>query len=188
MGRSRSGAGCDKIGKTTPITRILTARYNDRVRVVGIDPSSKYAGLALIVNGELRSVNVWKPSSKRLSHPRRLVEYERWLLFKLKMLRPDMVAIEELAVYMNKRTIRVLSHFECTAILTAKKCVKSVVLITATEARGIVFNQGNMSKDDAWDLVCSEWDFDFGRKDVGGTDKMDAAVIGLAAPEFIERG
>lgn len=158
------------------------------MRIVGLDTSSRFGGLALVVNSEIQSASVWTPSNPKLSHPRRLQEYRDWLKFKLKMLHPDVAAIEELAVFQSKKTIRVLSHFEAAGILVSKDVVGSVAQIQVTTARRIVFGKGNMSKDDAWDYVKKNWDFDFGHKTTGGLDKMDAAVIALAAPEFLERG
>lgn len=157
------------------------------MRIVGLDTSSRFGGLANVVDGEIQSASVWTPSNPKLSHPQRLVEYRNWARFKLKMLHPDLAAIEELAVFQNKKTIRILSHFESAGIIVSKDVVGSVAQIQVTTARRIVFGKGNMSKDAAWDYVKKNWDFDFGHKTTGGLDKMDAAVIALAAPEFIER-
>src|SRR4051794_40473879 len=158
------------------------------MKVVGIDSATKNFGITEVVNGDNKRAALWNPSSTKLSHAERLMECRRWLRFKLKLWKPDMVAVLELAVFHNKKVVRIMSHFEAAAIITAKECVSSVVSITDTEARGIVFDRGNISKDDAWEIVKKEWSFDFGRKDSGGTDKMDAAVAALAAPSFIERG
>lgn len=159
------------------------------MKVAGIDSASKNSGLALVVDGTIKKLALWNPSSDKISHPERLLEYRRWLRFKLRAWKPDMVAIEQLAVFQSKKTIRILSHFEADAIITAKEIISSVVLIQVTEARGIVFDKGNLSKDDAWDAIKKMHpDVDFGRKTTGGTDRADAAIVALAAPSFIERG
>lgn len=159
------------------------------MRVVGLDPSTKYGGLASVVDGEINAVNCWKPSSDKLSEPARLLEYRRWLKFKLKILKPDVVAIEKLAVFQNKKVIRALSHFEAVAIVTSAEIRNTIVIsIQVTTARGNVFGKGNLSKDDAWVAIKKKFpDVDFGHKTTGGLDKADAAVVGLAAPKFIER-
>lgn len=161
------------------------------MKVIGIDSASKNFGVTLVADGVIKKGMLWNPSSDKLSHKGRLVECEKWLRFKLGILKPDIVAVLELAVFQNKKVIRTMAHFEATAILTASKVSTSVVSITDTEARGIVFDRGNLSKDDAWkrigELPVAD-NFEWPRKTTGGTDIMDAAVAALAAPSFIERG
>jgi len=51
-----------------------------------------------------------------------------------------------------------------------------------------VFQKGNISKDDAWEVRAKYIpNFDFGRKTTGGTDIMDAMTLALAAPTLLER-
>lgn len=159
------------------------------MRVVGLDYASRnYSGLAVAEDGAPVSASAFMPKAKAgWSDPEMLVEYERWLIFKLKLLVPDVVIVEELAVFQNKKTIRALAHRECVCLLAAKKKCGIVIHKPVRSARSVVFNNGGISKDDAWKTRAKHIDFDFGRKDAGGTDKMDAMTLAMAAPTLLER-
>lgn len=160
------------------------------MRAVGIDTaSSGYAGLALAVNGEPVKATVWRPDDKRDSDAERLLQFYKWLHFQLGLLKPDVVAVEELAVFLNKKVIRALSKREGVALLAAKQR-RGVVVVNppVTQARGIVFGKGNLSKDDAWEAIKKMYpNFEFLAKNSGGTDQADALVHALAAPKILER-
>lgn len=158
------------------------------MRVVGIDYASRgYSGLALVVNGVPTNATALKPSARvDESDAEMLVAYERWLMFKLAVWCPDIVAVEHLAVFQNKQVIRALSHREGVALLVAKRKARIVVHYNTSSARSVVFGK-SLSKDDAWDQR-SKIAFEFGRKDAGGLDKMDAMTQALAAPVLLERG
>lgn len=158
------------------------------IRVVGIDYASRgYSGLALAVNGVPTAAIAFKPSARTdESDAKMLLEYERWLTFKLPLWRPDIVAVEHLAVFQSKPVIRALSHREAVALLVAKRRTKIVVHYSVGSARSVVFGK-QCSKDEAWDQR-AKIKFDFGRKDAGGLDKLDAMTQALAAPVLLERG
>lgn len=145
--------------------------------------------MGLAVGGKATSASAFKSQARvDESDPKMLQEYERWLMFKLKLLRPDIIAVEELAVFQNKKVIRALSHREAVALLAAKKRAPIVVHYSTRQARAVVFGNGGLSKDDAWECRAKHIDFDFGHKDRGGLDKMDAMTQALAAPVLLERG
>ena len=160
------------------------------MRSVGIDTaSSSYAGLALAVNGKPIKAVVWKPPDNRDSDALRLHQFYKWLTFQLAIFKPDVVAVEELAVFLNKKVIRALSKREGVALLAAKQYRDSIVVNPpVTQARGIVFGKGNISKDQAWEEIKKMYpDFKFLSKNSGGTDQADALVHALAAPRILER-
>lgn len=160
------------------------------MRSVGVDiASAGLSALALVVNGEPRSAKVWKPKSPKDSTPERIHQFHKWMTFTLGMMQPDVVAVEELAVFLNKKVIRALSRHEGAALLAAKQ--RSGVIVVnppVTQARGIVFGKGNISKDEAWEAIKKMYpDFKFLPKTSGGQDQADALVHALAAPTILER-
>lgn len=159
------------------------------MRVVGIDYASKsWSGLALAIDAVPRRATAFKTKlHKNASDAESLTEYEHWLTFQLGVFKPQIVAVEQLAVFQNKQVVRAMSHREAVALLVAKRKAPIVVHFTVGEARAVVFKNGNISKDDAWDARAKFIDFDFGHKTSGGLDKMDAMTHALAAPVLLER-
>src|SRR4051794_714441 len=161
------------------------------MRVAGIDISStSYSALAVVDDGVPSFATVWRPPNIKDSDPELLHQFYRWLVFKLGLLRPNIVAVERQAGFTkNHNVIRSLSKREGVALLAAKQrqgCI--VVNPPVTQARGIVFGKGNMSKDDAWGEIRKMYpDFDFLAKNSGGSDQADALVHALAAPVILER-
>jgi Holliday junction resolvasome RuvABC endonuclease subunit len=156
-----------------------------------VDYASRgWSGLALAIDGVPRSTSAFKSKlHKNESDARLLQEYERWLVFKIRLWKPDIVAVEQLAVFQNKKTIRALSHREGVALLVAKRTTRIVVHYTTSQARSVVFRDGSISKDDAWDAREKYIDFNFGHKtSKGGLDRLDAMTQALAAPVLLERG
>ena len=161
------------------------------MRVVGVDIAAKsYSALAVVDNGVPSSATVWKPTNIKDSDAELLHQFYRWLVFKLGVLKPAIVAVERQAGFSkNHDVIRSLSKREGVALLAAKQrsgCI--VVNPPVTQARGIVFGKGNMSKDDAWGEIRKMYpDFRFPPKNSGGTDVADALTHALAAPVVLER-
>jgi Holliday junction resolvasome RuvABC endonuclease subunit len=160
------------------------------MRAVGVDLSS--AGIAAIgvaVNGVAKSAPIWTPE-KNASNPERLLAWEQWLTFKLSIIRPDIVAVEEASFAGragNTNVIRALARFEGVALLVAKKRCSLVINPPVSSARKHVFGKGNISKDDAWKQVARVFPgFEFLRKTTGGTDQMDALTHAVAAPKILE--
>lgn len=158
------------------------------MRSAGIDyASSGLSAIALAVDGEPQRSSVLKPTPK-LSTPDRLLELERWLLFQLQIFKPDVVVVEELAVFLNKIVIRQMARSEGVSLLAGKKKCAVVISVPATSSRGIVFGRGNISKDDAWKKFPKMYPFlSLEKKTAGGTDQMDAYTHAIAAPVLLER-
>ena len=73
------------------------------MRSVGVDVAvAGYSAVALVVDGVPTRSAVWKPDNKHDSDAVRLEKFYIWLRRWLKMLNPDVIAVEELAVFMNK--------------------------------------------------------------------------------------
>jgi hypothetical protein len=160
------------------------------MRVVGIDYASRGpSALALVVDGEPVKTKVYIPDHRKdESDAVMLSAYERWLLWHLKILKADVTIVEELAVFQNPKVIRALSHREGVALLCAKKRSPIVIHRTIVRARSVVFQNGNIGKDGAWDVRAKFIPFEFTKKKtVGGLDEMDAMTLALAAPVLLER-
>jgi Holliday junction resolvasome RuvABC endonuclease subunit len=159
------------------------------VRCVGIDyASAGYSAIALAVNGVPTRSATWKPANVHDSAPARLVKYHIWLSRWINVLSPDAIAVEELAVFLNKTTIRAMARHEGVALLAAKQSRAVVIHPGVTTSRRVVFGKGNISKDDAWVEFQKLYpDVKLLAKNSGGTDQMDAFTHALAAPTVLER-
>lgn len=160
------------------------------MRSVGVDIAKIGASaVALVVDGEPTRAKSWQAERKQDSEPAKLVEWERWLLFQFSIYKPDVIAVEQLAVFMNKKTIRALGHFEGVALLAARKYGAIVVNPTIGSSRNIALDiAANAKKEIAWEAIKKMYPgFKFGRFDQGGGDKADAMTHALAAPTHLER-
>jgi hypothetical protein len=152
--------------------------------------SAGYSSVTLVVNGVPTRAVVWKPKDKRDSVSVRIDDYYAWICRWLRMFKPNVVSVEELAVFMNKPTIRALARHEGVALLAAARQDGAIVLNPGiTQSRGVVFDKGgNLSKDDAWVAFKKMYpDLELRGKNSGGSDQMDAYVHALAAPTLLER-
>ena len=156
---------------------------------VGIDIASiRWSALAVAIDGKPVNADIWKPDDERDSEAVKIRGFYVWLKKRLFVIKPDVIAVEELAVFLNKNTIRSLSRREGVALLAAKQSGAIVVNPGITKARGIVFGNGRLSKDDAWIAFKKLYpDFPLLAKNSGGSDQMDAATHALAATTVLER-
>jgi len=159
------------------------------MRAVGIDiASAGWTAISLVVDGVPTRSVVWKPPDKRDSAATVLDQSFKWTKRWLRIFSPDVIAVEELAVFMNKPTIRALARHEGVALLAAKQSGAIVLSPGVSKARGIVFGNGKLSKDDAWAEFKKLYpDIILLAKNSGGSDQMDAYVHALAAPTVLER-
>lgn len=159
------------------------------MRCVGVDiAKAGLSAVALAVDGEPRQARAWKPSNPRDSEPTQLLEWEQWLRARFWAYKPDIIVVEQLAVFLNKKTIRVLSHFEGIALKEAKRYGAIVVNPMIGSSRNIVLGiAANSNKETAMEVGAGYFrGFDFGR-DAGRGDKMDAMVHAMAGPTHLER-
>lgn len=160
------------------------------MRSVGIDIAKiEYSAIALAVNGRPISVASWKNLRKQDSEPVQLEKFYKWLVFQLGIFGPDIIAVEELAVFMNKNTIRTLARREGVALLASKQRGAIVLSPTIGSARNVVLGiPSNSAKELAWEEVRKMYPkFKFANSNQGGMDQADALVHALAAPTLLER-
>jgi len=159
------------------------------MRSCGVDiASASYSGLALVVDGKPTIAMAFKPNNPKDSESVKIYEFYKWLNFKLAHLKPDIVVVEQVAGFPNRKVIQALSRFEGAALVAAKRTGAIVINPTVSRSRGIVVPK-NQSKEKAWVAMKAKYpDFDFGNKTTGGFDKMDAMTHALAGPTLLERG
>jgi Holliday junction resolvasome RuvABC endonuclease subunit len=161
------------------------------MRTMGVDIASVgKSALALAIDLKPKRAFIWQPEHHRDSESVHLNAWRKWLLGKFIVFRPEVVAVEQLAVFLNKKTIRALSHFEGVALEAAKDYGAIVVNPTAGSSRNIVLDiPANSNKEAAWAAIKILYpNFPFGKANQGGMDKADAMVHALAATIHLERG
>lgn len=159
------------------------------MRQAGFDiASASYSAFALVVDDELIMAETHKPNDK-WSETEKLTEFFGWCRRLMFIYKPDIVSVEKKMGYKNQlQTAMMLGRREGIAILAAGLSGAVVVNPGVTTSRLIVFGNGSFSKDQCWEKRAEIWPgFDFGKKTVGGTDKVDAATHALAARKAIER-
>lgn len=157
------------------------------MRVLGIDPSSSLCGAALAIDGKLEDTWIWE-KNKAKSGPWNIHNYFISLQHYIIEVKPDMACVEFLSVERNAQTTRKVSHFQAASVLACK--VREVMVIEArvSSARKEALGRGDMNKDDAFQAMKKMYpSHKFKRKDKGGYDEADAAVLALAAPGLAER-
>ena len=109
------------------------------MRSSGIDiASGGFSAAALAIDGIPTNAVLWK-ADKKDADPDRLVKFSRFLDFQWGLWKPDIIAVEELAVFMNKKVIRALARMEGVALRQAKLRGVIVVSPPVVTARSIVF-------------------------------------------------
>lgn len=159
------------------------------MRSCGVDiAAAGWSAIGLAVNGVPKRAVVWKPADKRDSNAVRLDGMYAWMRMYFKIFKPDVISVEELAVFMNKNVIRSLARHEGVALLAAKRNGAIVLNPPVGQARGVVFGDGRLSKDDAWVAFKKLYpEIKLHAKNSGGLDQMDALTHALAAPTILER-
>jgi hypothetical protein len=163
------------------------------VRCAGIDiAKAGYSALALAIDGEPAKVFSWKYPNPKDSEPDKLDHFHKWLSFRLIVIRPDIVAVEQVAGFHNRQVVQVLSRFEGVALLAGKQYAGGSAIVlnppvgsSRNAALGI---PANSSKLLAFNTIKQMYpDFKFGAANRGGPDKGDAMTHALAAPQLLER-
>src|SRR3954447_12895075 len=160
------------------------------MRSAGVDiAKAGYSAVGLAVNGEPTKVMAWKYPNPKDSEANKLDAFYEWLLFRFTIIKPDIVAVEQVAGFHNRKVIQVLSRFEGVALLAAKRYGAVVLNPMVGSARSAALGiPANSSKDVAFAAIKAKYpDFKFGAVNQGGPDKADAMVHALAAPQLLER-
>ena len=160
------------------------------MRCAGVDiAKAGYSAVGLAIDGEPSKVMAWKHDNKKTSEPDKLEHFYNWLAFRFKIIKPDIVAVEQVAGFHNRQVIQVLSRFEGVALLAAKQYGAIVLNPPVGSARNAALGlPGSASKELAFETIKQMYpDFKFGAVNQGGPDKGDAMTHALAAPQLLER-
>ena len=157
---------------------------------MGVDiAKAGFSALGVAVNGKPHRVLAWKHENKNDSEAVKLESFYDWMCSWMTILRPDIVAVEQVAGFHNRKVIQVLSRFEGVALLAAKQYGAIVLNPMVGSARNAALGiPANSSKDVAFAKIKEMYpDFKFGAVNQGGPDKGDAMTHALAAPTLLER-
>jgi Holliday junction resolvasome RuvABC endonuclease subunit len=158
---------------------------------MGVDiATAGKAALGLAIDGKPKRGFIWQPDHHRDSEAVKMVDFYDWLMAKFDVYRPQIVAVEQVAGFMNRKVIQALSRFEGVALLAGKKSGALVLNPTVGSSRSIVLNSSaNISKEDAYAAFKKLYPhLALGKVNQGGMDKCDALVHALAAETHLERG
>jgi Holliday junction resolvasome RuvABC endonuclease subunit len=165
------------------------------MRSAGIDiAKAGYSALGMAVDGDPYKVFAWKEDNKKTSEPDRLDHFYDWLMLHFAIIRPDIVAVEQVAGFHNRKVIQTLSRFEGVALLAAKRYGKRhgglIVLnpMVGSSRNAALGIPASSKKELAFETIKARYpDFKFGAVNQGGPDKADAMTHALAAPQLLER-
>jgi Holliday junction resolvasome RuvABC endonuclease subunit len=157
------------------------------LRLIGIDPSSKICGIAVIDTPDtIVKVAHWKRDIKK-SHPQGFVDWYQWLGWCLMRFEPQMAVIEMLSVERNANSAKAVAYYQAISALCCKQRGLVVIESRVSSARKAALGNGGLSKDEAWEIMRKRYPDLFAPKAQGGTDEMDALVLALAGPTVVER-
>lgn len=169
--------------------------------VLGIDPSSKSLGWAVVIDGVPVNIGVWVPTPKSAKPSQRILQCFIFLAYLFATYRPDEVVMEVIRVSTSHDTTRSLSRHEGLVVLNAMLIGAHIHEHQVGEARAAVFGagKGNTSKRDAHALMRMRYpelpwlEMDSGvdkngkPKDGPGLDQSDALVAALARDVLAQR-
>jgi Holliday junction resolvasome RuvABC endonuclease subunit len=157
------------------------------MKVLGIDPATMIAAIAVVVDGEPTQVVVWKGGAKD-SQFRRLTDWQEFVQYKVSVVKPNLVVIAESSFQRNMETVRALARSEAVAIIASIDKSDAVVTAKDTQIRSIVWPDDKVKKDEVFTKLKKlhpklKWQ----AQDRGGQDQADALAAALAGPTILER-
>lgn len=108
--------------------------------------------------------------------------YYYWLAATAVSWKVDMALVELVAVHRNMNTVRVLARYEAASIIALKTQKVLTMQGRVSQARSIALGKGNLSKEEAYAIVCErEPQHTWRTPKKGGMDETDAYVLAKAA-------
>lgn len=163
------------------------------MRIIGIDPSSTFCGIAVIdTPDEILQVEHWARDNKK-SHPDGFASYFKWLGIRLYKYKPHMAVIEMGAWRMggggkgNVQALQAVSFYQSVSALCCKMNGLVVIESRASSARKATLGNGALSKEQVWEIMRRNHPDLFSPKTRGGLDECDALVLAKAGPTVAER-
>jgi Holliday junction resolvasome RuvABC endonuclease subunit len=150
-------------------------------RVLGIDPASRNAGLA-VVEGEklLYSQQILILAHKDTEElALRLAEFKNVVDLVVKAWQPALIVVEHTSVFRNMNTTKLLTYFEAMALLTAAESGILVERARTLQVRKQVCGKGKMDKADLQDWVFRKYNKTFGQ------DEAEAIIFALYGAQIL---
>ncbi len=147
------------------------------MRVLGIDPGSRYTGLGIVESTTDEIVPVFSDCIRTGSRPmfERLGEIYRQVGQTITRYQPDVVAVEQVFFSVNPRSALVLGQARGSAICSAVSQERQVVEYTALQIKRAVVGNGNAKKEQVQHMVRVL----LGLTHTPGTDESDALACAI---------
>jgi len=158
----------------------------DKPVVIGIDPGSHIAGIAVVKNKELKSVRNVKSLSGKEYDDYDLASYMTSFMLEVQddidIYEPDLLVCELTSVPTNMHTNKLLAYWEAAAMIAAAMNSINVKRFRTSEARKRALGK-NCKKEEAVAMIKSKYettDYEF------TNDEAEAIVFALAGIDFLE--
>ena len=147
------------------------------MRVLGIDPGSRYTGLGVVeVSGqELRSVTSLCIKMRSDPLPLRLGRIYCGVQEIIKEFEPDVVAVEQVFVSINAKSALILGQARGSAICSAVNLDLQVCEYSALQIKRAVVGSGNAKKEQVQHMVRAL----LGLRETPSTDEADALACAI---------
>lgn len=154
--------------------------------VIGIDPGSHVAGIAVVKDGELKSVRQVKSLNNKPYDDYDLASYMTSFMLEVQedidIYEPDLLTCELCSVPTNMHTNKLLAYWEAAAMIAAAMNSIDVKRFRTSEARRRALGK-NSSKEKATELIKNKYQTsDYEMSD----DEAEAIVFALAGVDFLE--
>lgn len=157
------------------------------MKVVGFDPASSFAGIALAEGGELTMVDAWV-APKKVSKDDALLNWFSRIGLVLDTYKPDLVGFAQSFMSRNMKTVRIISYWESAVIIQARKRRIIVQPMSDKSARTVVYGDGKIEKADVLVELKKRYpQLSWLPTNRGGLDQADAGTVALATPDLLER-
>lgn len=149
------------------------------MRTLGIDPSYRSTGIALVIDLQIVDLLSYRPKGNDLS--KNIYGFQQLLDTSHITNYLDSICIERISVTRNLDAVRKISYVEGLAISFSGQENCDLRHMNVTSARKLVFGKGDISKEIAYEMICDKFkNIDFDKFNKSGSDQTDAAILGLA--------
>jgi Holliday junction resolvasome RuvABC endonuclease subunit len=152
--------------------------------VIGIDPGSHTAGIAVVEENRLLfhrtvdSLTNAKWDDEMLGYY--MVEFMLAVQEAIDEYDPELLVVELTSVPVNMHTNKLLAYWEACAIIAASMANINIKRLRTGEARKLVFGKGNIKKEAAVNTISSNYNIAFDE------NEAEAIIFALAGVKSFE--
>lgn len=162
----------------------------DSLRILGVDPGSRYTGWAVI--DQIGSQLKWVASGRIEAHkepdlPTRLQKIHQRLAQVAEEHRPDEAALEKIFVSVNAQSTLVLGQARGVALLALAQAALSVAEYAPTEVKSAVVGQGRAAKEQVKTMVQVILNLQTKRLSEDEADALAVAICHANCRQFMDR-